>query len=293
MNRQKMIEYLRNVVNLEREKYVQERTIYSMEYQINSLGHPKTFSYPVGPRQEEFDIVDLLKFGCGAGGAIGFLGLFFLNPLKFAAVGFCIGLLIGGLAAGYDYVHNNRINKENYTEAMQIYNRNISADRLRVDVENKKKERLSIMLKQLKAENQHTCNLLEQYYSIGVIYKKYRGFVPMCSIYEYFQAGLCTELTGHEGAYNIYETEVRFGKLNTKLDEISAKIDAIREHQSVLFDAINQGNLLSEKLLREASHQAQQMQFIENNTAIAAYCSAETAREANQIKWLQVFQMTQ
>lgn len=292
MNRQKMIEYLKNVVNLEKEKYVQERTIYSMEYQIHSLGHANTFSYPVGPRHEEFDIVDLLKFGCGAGGAIGFLGLFFLDPLKFAVVGFCIGLLIGGLAAGYDYVHNNRINRDNYTEAMQIYNRNVAADRLRVDAENKKKERLSIMLNQLKTENQRTCDLLEQYYSIGVIYKKYRGFVPICSIYEYYQSGRCTELTGHEGAYNIYESEVRFGMLITKLDEISAKIDSIREHQSVLFDAINHGNTLSEQLLREANNQAQQMKFIENNTAIAAYCSAEIAREANQIKWLQVFQTT-
>ena len=292
MNRQEMIEYLRNVVNLEREKYVQERTIYSLEYQISSLGRANSFPYPGGPRHEEFDTVDLLKFGFGAGGAIGFLGLFFLDPVKFAVVGFCIGLLIGGVAMGYDYVHNNRINRENYTEAMQIYNRNVAADRFRVDEENKKKERLSIMLKQLKEENQHTCDLLKQYYSIGVIYKKYRGLVPMCSIYEYFQSGLCSELTGHEGAYNIYESELRFGMIMTELKEISAKIDTIREHQSVLFDAINQGNMFSEQLLREASHQAQQMQFIENNTAIAAYCSAETAREANQIKWLQAFQMT-
>ena len=60
---------------------------------------------------------------------------------------------------------------------------------------------------------------LVSFYSKNIIYPKYRGLVPIAAFYEYFNSGRCDTLTGHEGAYNIYETEIRMNIIIAKLDD--------------------------------------------------------------------------
>lgn len=60
----------------------------------------------------------------------------------------------------------------------------------------------------------------------------------MCSLYEYICAGRCSTLEGHEGAYNLYETEMRLDQIITRLDKVIANLGAIRENQFMLFSAI-------------------------------------------------------
>ena len=41
--------------------------------------------------------------------------------------------------------------------------------------------------------------------------------VMVCSLYEYVCSGRCDTLAGHEGAYNIWEMEIRLDKIVTQL----------------------------------------------------------------------------
>lgn len=283
-------EYLKNVVDLEKAKYVEERTIYEMEYRIQKLGRQNGYTCPSEPKLC-YDILGKEAFGiAGSFALFGFvIGIFLLNILKYTAIGFFLGIAFSIVIECIDNHHNNRIEKEYYEKEMKTYNRNVTADRIRIERENREKEHLSAILCQLKDEHQITSRTLERYYSIDLIYPKYRNLVAMCSIYEYFQSGRCDALTGHEGAYNIYESEVRFGMILTKLEDIGTKLDRIKENQSILYYAIDHGNRISENLLNESTRQSQQLQMIEDHTAVAAYCSERAAREANQIKWLQLY----
>ena len=65
-----------------------------------------------------------------------------------------------------------------------------------------------------------TKQTLESLYGLNLIYPKYRNYTAIASFYEYFCSGRCKELTGHEGAYNIFEQEVRMGIIIDKLDAI-------------------------------------------------------------------------
>lgn len=43
----------------------------------------------------------------------------------------------------------------------------------------------------------------------------------MASILDYFQSGICSQLTGHEGAYRILEEDMKFRRIEQKLDQIT------------------------------------------------------------------------
>lgn len=80
-----------------------------------------------------------------------------------------------------------------------------------------------------------TRNVLSRLYESNIIYPKYRNMVAMCSIYEYFATGRCTELTGPNGAYNLYESELRQNTIINKLDTIINQLEAIKNNQYMLY----------------------------------------------------------
>ena len=81
-----------------------------------------------------------------------------------------------------------------------------------------------------------------------ILYRKYWGLVPVCTIYEYFEAGRCTELEGHEGAYNMYENELRMNRILGKLDEVIERLDDIAQNQRVLAESIQYSNRMVDRL---------------------------------------------
>ena len=74
---------------------------------------------------------------------------------------------------------------------------------------------------------------------------------------EYLLSGRCEDLTGYTGAYNLYEQELRMNIIIAELELISEELDAIKENQYMIYNAICQANYL----LRE----------VKDNTAIATY----------------------
>ena len=72
---------------------------------------------------------------------------------------------------------------------------------------------------------------IDKFYSSEAIYPKYRSMVPVTTMYEYFALGRCVDLTGHEGAYNTYEKELRNGIISSDLKDIDGTIGEIPEAQ--------------------------------------------------------------
>ena len=83
---------------------------------------------------------------------------------------------------------------------------------------------------------------LQIIYQKNIIFPKYRNLAMACSLYEYICAGRCTELEGHEGAYNILEAEIRLDHIILQLDKVIAQLEQIRQNQFTLYSAVQECN---------------------------------------------------
>lgn len=70
-------------------------------------------------------------------------------------------------------------------------------------------EKAQTEIDSMKIPLRKTKQLLRKLYSADVVYPKYRNMVAMCTIYEYLASGRCETLDGAQGAYNLYEAEIR------------------------------------------------------------------------------------
>ena len=96
---------------------------------------------------------------------------------------------------------------------------------------------------------------------------KYRNFVAISQIYEYFASGRVTELEGPNGAYNLFENEMRQNVIIYELNEILQHLEEIKKYQRMTYDAIMDANRL--------------LANIEKNTAVSAFNSSVIAENTN------------
>lgn len=111
-----------------------------------------------------------------------------------------------------------------------------------------------------------TKKTLAAYYATDIIFPKYRNFVSMNTIYEYFASGRCSELTGANGAYNLYEAEVRQNVIINSLDKIIDSLQQIRNNQYMLYDAISETNQILTVISKDASRIERATEQIVRNT---------------------------
>lgn len=120
--------------------------------------------------------------------------------------------------------------------------------------------------------------LLTQLYAQDIIHPKYRNFLAIAQIYEYFDTGRCIELVGPNGAYNLYEQELRQNTIIDRLDVIVSQLQMLNRTMAYVASAISESN----SILRNISST---LRSIDTNTALTAYnsqCIAHNTRIASQ-----------
>lgn len=237
--------------------------------------------------------------------AIGFIGLFFSNSkgsifnklfstlwfgIKVAFFAFIILIAIYAVVNLIRFLINrSKCNKDN--QDVSAYNAEI--------IKNNKiayNQRL-IQQKNMIAEVNYlrdvsmkkTRDTLMQLYSADIIFPKYRNLVAISSFYEYLESGRCSTLTGHEGAYNIFENEIRLNHIIQQLDIVIKKLDEIKNNQYMLYDAIKESQKQNDKIVREIKSIKNQNIDIMHNTSISAYNSSIIAQNTEVIKWYNIF----
>lgn len=111
-----------------------------------------------------------------------------------------------------------------------------------------------------------TKHLLARLYSNNWIFEKYRNMVAMATMYEYFASGRCTELKGPNGAYNLFEQELRQNLILNKLDLISSQLEDIKQNQYILYTELKRTNNLVESVVSELQDIRQKVQHISDKT---------------------------
>jgi len=147
-------------------------------------------------------------------------------------------------------------------------------------------------------------------YSYDIIFGKYRNAVALSSFYEYLISGRCSSLEGSDGAYNIFENEIRMNRVISQLDTVISSLEDIKQNQFMMYEelrSINESldslNYTMDQALTsirgiEANtiqmneymeHISQNSDVIAHNTAVSAYYSKINAPLTNALGYMMAF----
>ena len=104
-------------------------------------------------------------------------------------------------------------------------------------------------------------------YAYDIIFGKYRDVVALSSFYEYLMAGRCTALEGADGAYNIYEGEIRANRIIAQLDTVISTLEDIKQNQYLMYQELRNINATLTVLNSTMSKALTSIRNIEANTA--------------------------
>ena len=220
-----------------------------------------------------------------------------------------------------------RLNKEKYLEELEKYN--IEKEKLLINLNQKNEElqclnkdynqeKETILSKNLKYnevqaiiyEMNYITSIIEKniklkndLYSKGIIYIKYRDYVSLARFCDYLLSGRCSELEGADGAYNIYEQEIRTDNIIDKLDRIELSLEEIKDNQIHIYnelvkinhslDLINGQlfvtNILHAVQIEQLDKVIQSTNQIAYNTKVIAYYAEKTANYQKNLLLLTLF----
>ena len=227
----------------------------------------------------------------------------FLISLGVAAVAILVGLALS--AKKYSLRKNQYPNEvENYIklkqEADELYDRKLSAYKSATMYADREYEAQKLValraFKNAKAEVEkmngpldETKALLSKAYDIDIIFPKYRNMVAMCTMYEYFASGRCTELMGPTGAYNLYEAELRQNIIINQLEKVNENLEQVKQNQYVLYQGIAETNAILRGVSSDIKGILSMTTDIAVSSRITAFCSKVTAANASAQTYLELW----
>ena len=94
----------------------------------------------------------------------------------------------------------------------------------------------------IKQELKKVISARDELYSYNIIYEKYRNYVALTSLYEYLDSGRCDSLEGSEGAYNLFEAELRTNEIIVQLKTIVESLESVKANQFILYKEMKKVN---------------------------------------------------
>jgi len=121
-------------------------------------------------------------------------------------------------------------------------------------------------------------------YAYNIVFEKYRNVVALSTFYEYLMAERCTTLVGADGAYNLYENQMRADMIIGQLSQVIEKLDQIKDTQYMIYSSLQTVNRNLDHLNKTMDSALVSIQNMEKdvvnisaNTNVIAHNSAVTA----------------
>lgn len=141
-------------------------------------------------------------------------------------------------------------------------------------------------LEQMREQLDATENILQDMYSLDILYTKYQELIPVSTFYEYFATERVTKLTGSNGAYNLYEQELRMDLVINKLDVIIDELEDIKDNQYTLYRELVTANKTLKTISANLTELIKSAHRTEKLASITAYCAQVTAQNTEALKYL-------
>lgn len=176
--------------------------------------------------------------------------------------------------------------KDDFERQKKEYQRNLENSKKEYEHSMMVHKNAEKVVSQLEESLKETQQTLDRLYSVGWIFPKYQNYVAVCSFYEYFLTGRCAILTGPDGAYNLYESELRQNMIVNRLDTIIDSLDDIKENQYTLYTEMKRANKTIEGIGEDVKEILSETKSISDATHIAAANSEITAKNTEAIKYI-------
>jgi len=201
-------------------------------------------------------------------------------PMVFASLGISLGiyLVINSIFWIKTFIDNRRYSLE--------YKFNVASDKKDYEENLRIADKLEKEQKKLKLKKKEAKLYLSEIYKADIIAPKYRTMTAVLTIYEYFVYERCESLTGHEGAYNLYESELRMGIIINSLSEIMTKLDAIQQNQYMIYNAIKETQSMMDSLSYSMQNMSSDINSISNNSQISSYYSKMSAENTKALTYI-------
>lgn len=270
-------EYLGIVVDMEQSVYLQKTLLTNIQQQIKDLKNPKVFADPDQPVEPKLDMTTHTSIFEIIFGAVKLVGSVFIVLIIPVGIILDIFFDIKGTLEGWIQVlkislgiaivltafvlcaacaeenqknkktqEKNEQKKSEYQAQVKFYNEALELNQKKRQEDEAKRRVKTLFLESQKTEAikslVSTTEHLKSIYEKDIIFPKYRNLVIVCSLYEYICAGRCNTLEGHEGAYNILETEIRLDRIISQLDQVIEHLGRIQQNQFMLYSAIQNSN---------------------------------------------------
>ena len=214
------------------------------------------------------------------------------------AVGYGIGFVIG-LIVGIIKKNNRQKQIDNqYENAMVEYQYDLSKDKLRLQLEQRKKDALGKEITNMKNKISITEQNLQEMYSYGIIDEDYRYLAAVGTFYTYLKKGMTYSLTfdrntGDQGAYNIYENEQRLERIITNTEIIIDRLDDLSTSQYELANGLRQANNQISimrndfnRFAHETSNNLSEIKYLESVNAYNTDCIRRQVEFISDITWI-------
>ena len=135
---------------------------------------------------------------------------------------------------------------------------------------------------------------LDAFYEQGPVYERYHFLEAFSTMLDYFKSGRCSEFIGPDGAYNLFEAELRADIIVSNIREVNERLATIEKNQRSLYSEVvrinqtltsidEQLGFIGNEIVRSASTVERSLQEIKQLSAVTAYSTSRTAywSEAN------------
>lgn len=280
MKTKELKEYLGIVVDLEQNIFLQERLVSNMEDEIGRLKIPAEYADPDKPVSSK-ELNRNIKSDTGyflMGAIFLFVPAFFIalliyviyvlfngysDPMVFVLTTWAILSTIWAV-----YYFNSNKKSAGEAEAKHLMELKKYQKAVNENMKKRQQDEAERKVKTTLLQSQRTdvirslissTETLKTVYEKNIIFPKYRNLVMVCSLYEYICAGRCDTLEGHEGAYNILETEIRLDRIVSQLDQVIAHLEQIQQNQFMLYSAIQNSNQRLSQIMDSTSRMASRL----------------------------------
>ncbi len=294
MEKEKLIQYLQDIVTLETQKRIAGKTyneflIIEKDYQ-NVKGVVLKANYVCPSILRRLDWVSLIMKIIVGFFIEGMAALFLKWSLIFALmminieidsqtaeiVSFLVCVLGGNIWIVRDEVlkAQNRIAQE--LQAYTLYREKVKTGKIILaQIQENKPE-----LKKIYGECDQN---LKKLYDLNVIHSNYHSLEACGMFLQYLKTGRthCLEQRGGDvGAYNLYENDLKYKQIKTQLDQVL-------RNQQILYGVLNEINNNVNGLCESVRRIEQHTQQTAYNTKVSAWCNAATAMNIQALKRMQ------
>lgn len=299
-----LTQYLKEVAMLECQLNTENRLITQINQCADRLARPQYLEKPVlTPVSYELSNFGNFWLGisllCGLAMFYYILGMLPRGSLRNfpALIAFAIIMLppvLIGILVYLSYripsrIMTKRAHEKYFQRRLEDYHVRKEQDKQRIQQENIVKRNYLSQISQVQQERGRTQSSLNQLYSLDIIHPKYRNFVAISSFYDYFDTGRCVTLTGPGGAYATYEEDLRFRRIENRMDVIISKLDEIIDNQQYLGELMREANSTLNHIAKTNDQIMKSMGRVVENSELTAYNTQCSARSEAVMEHISVY----